>query len=78
MRHLAVGRGEFVRISGLRSNMLRAARDWFAQRQFMEIQVPHITGATGSCEWFPNAMNVTMHDATGEEMALFLRQTAEL
>ncbi|MEW5993683.1 MAG: amino acid--tRNA ligase-related protein [Candidatus Zixiibacteriota bacterium] len=78
MRHLAVSKGEFVRISGLRSRLLKAARDWFADNDYIEIQVPHITGATGSCEWFPNAMPVTMFDPTGSEMEMFLRQTGQL
>lgn len=78
MRHLAVTRGEFARLSTLRSHLLRSARDWFNLSSYMEIQVPHITGATGSCEWFPNAMPVTMYDSDGDEMAMFLRQTGQL
>lgn len=78
MRHLEVIRGEYVRISQLRSRLLAAARDWFGQNKFLEIQVPHITGATGSCEWFPNAMPVTMYDAGGSELPMFLRQTGQL
>lgn len=78
MRHLAVCHGEFFRTSSLRSKLLRSARDWFAQNGFLEIQVPHITGATGSCEWFPNAMPVTMYDDAGAESSMFLRQTGQL
>ena len=78
MRHLAVSRGEFAKISMLRSKLLRSARDWFAENDFMEILVPHITGATGSCEWFPNAMPVKMFDETSTETDMFLRQTGQL
>ena len=78
MRHLAVSNGDYVRTSKLRSSLLKAARNWFDQNSFMEIQVPHITGATGSCEWFPNAMPVDMFDAQGAETKMFLRQTGQL
>lgn len=78
MRHLEVTRGEYVRISQLRSTLLKAARDWFGENGFLEIQVPHITGATGSCEWFPNAMPVTMYDPGGSALPMFLRQTGQL
>ena len=78
MRHLAVCKGDYARISLLRAKMLKSARDWFDQNGFMEIQVPHITGATGSCEWFPNAMPVTMFDDIGRETGMFLRQTGQL
>ena len=78
MRHLAVSRGEFAKISMLRSKLLRSARNWFAENDFMEILVPHITGATGSCEWFPNAMPVKMFNETGTETDMFLRQTGQL
>ena len=78
LRHLAVCRGEFVKTSLLRAKMMEAARQWFAQHQFMEVQVPHITGATGSCEWFPNAMPVAMYDADGAAIGMFLRQTGQL
>jgi asparaginyl-tRNA synthetase len=77
-RHLAVCNGDFVKTSRLRSLLLKSARDWFAENSFMEIQVPHITGATGSCEWFPNAMPVTMYDQFGNEAEMFLRQTGQL
>ncbi|HWR82779.1 MAG TPA: amino acid--tRNA ligase-related protein [Candidatus Deferrimicrobium sp.] len=78
MRHLSVSRGDFVALSTLRSKLLTSARDWFAANRFMEIQVPHITGATGSCEWFPNAMPVTMFNEGGDETDMFLRQTGQL
>ncbi len=77
-RHMAVTRGEFTQTSQLRSDLLRAARDWFIQNSFLEIQVPHITGATGSCEWFPNAMPVMMYNESGGEANMFLRQTGQL
>jgi asparaginyl-tRNA synthetase len=78
MRHLAVCKGEYAQISRLRSQLLKAARDWFAENSYLEVQVPHITGATGSCEWFPNAMPVTMFDVSGLETGMFLRQTGQL
>ena len=78
MRHLQVTRGDFVRVSSLRALLLKKARDWFDNHHFMEIQVPHITGATGSCEWFPNAIPVTMFDPGGLEREMFLRQTGQL
>ncbi|MFH2056904.1 MAG: amino acid--tRNA ligase-related protein, partial [bacterium] len=78
MRHLAVTRGEFARLSTLRSHLLGSARNWFNQGSFMEIQVPHMTGATGSCEWFPNAIPVTMYGCDGNELGMFLRQTGQL
>ncbi len=78
MRHLEITKGDFVKVSALRSRLLRSARDWFDRNSFMEIQVPHITGATGSCEWFPNAMPVAMYDEVGAETQMFLRQTGQL
>jgi len=78
MRHLSVMRGEFSRTTQLRSTLLSAARKWFERNAFMEISVPHITGATGSCEWFPNAMPVAMYNERGEELDMFLRQTGQL
>ncbi len=78
MRHLAITRGEFARVSTLRSILLKSVRDWFSSNSFMEIQVPHITGATGSCEWFPNAIPVTMYGSDGAELGMFLRQTGQL
>ncbi len=78
MRHHAVMQGSYAQTTVLRSKMLKAARDWFEREHFLEICVPHITGATGSCEWFPNAMPVTMYDPTGAETPMFLRQTGQL
>lgn len=78
MRHFAVMQGSYSRITLLRSNMLKAARTWFDREAFLEICVPHITGATGSCEWFPNAMPVEMFDPSGEQQPMFLRQTGQL
>lgn len=78
MRHLAITKGDFAQTSTLRSRLLKSARRWFDSHNFMEIQVPHITGATGSCEWFPNAMPVTMYDEGGQEACMFLRQTGQL
>lgn len=78
MRHLEICRGDFKKTSHLRSLMLGAARTWLTGNEFLEIQVPHITGATGSCEWFPNAMSVTMFNELGAETDMFLRQTGQL
>ncbi len=78
MRHLEICQGQFKQTSHLRSTLLAAARQWFGDQDFLEIQVPHITGATGSCEWFPNAMPVTMFDERGGETDMFLRQTGQL
>lgn len=78
MRHLEICRGDFIKTSKLRSGMITAARHWLTENGFLEIQVPHITGATGSCEWFPNAMSVTMFNETGSEIDMFLRQTGQL
>ncbi len=78
MRHFEVLSGQFVNTTMLRSHMLRAARQWFEKNSFLEINVPHITGATGSCEWFPNAMPVTMYNEQGNEQSMFLRQTGQL
>ena len=78
MRHLEVCNGDFATTSKLRSILLKEARNWLDSNQFMEVQVPHITGATGSCEWFPNAMTVDMFDELGGEVEMFLRQTGQL
>ncbi|MBU0983503.1 MAG: hypothetical protein KKA42_06510 [candidate division Zixibacteria bacterium] len=78
MRHHSVMRGEFRQLTLLRAELLRSARHWFETRNFTEITVPHITGATGSCEWFPNAMPVTMFNPQGDKQAMFLRQTGQL
>jgi asparaginyl-tRNA synthetase len=78
MRHFSVVDGKFVKTTLLRSALLKTARNWFENNSFLEISVPHITGATGSCEWFPNAMPVTMYDEVGEQASMFLRQTGQL
>ncbi len=78
MRHHDVIKGDYIRTTRLRSKMLKAARDWFEENSFTEVNVPHITGATGSCEWFPNAMPVEMYDQSGNKAAMFLRQTGQL
>ncbi len=78
MRHLEILLGKHAQTTLLRSKMLRAARDWFENNGFLEICVPHITGATGSCEWFPNAMPVMMYNERGQESNMFLRQTGQL
>jgi len=78
MRHFAVAEGQFAKTTLLRSTMLKSVRNWFDHNEFTEICVPHITGATGSCEWFPNAMPVTMYNRIGDEAKMFLRQTGQL
>ncbi|MCH7691710.1 MAG: hypothetical protein IIA17_11805 [candidate division Zixibacteria bacterium] len=78
MRHFDVVDGKYVRVTEIRSKLFKSARDWFEQNDFTEISVPHITGATGSCEWFPNAMTVEMYDAEGNQTEMFLRQTGQL
>ena len=78
MRHFDVVDGKYVRVTEIRSKLFKSARDWFEKNDFTEISVPHITGATGSCEWFPNAMTVEMFDANGNQTEMFLRQTGQL
>ncbi len=78
MRHFDVVEGKYARVTEIRSKLFKSARDWFEQNDFTEISVPHITGATGSCEWFPNAMTVDMFDANGNQTEMFLRQTGQL
>lgn len=78
MRHFEVVKGKHTRTTEIRSKLFKSARDWFEQNDFTEISVPHITGATGSCEWFPNAMTVDMFDAQGNGTEMFLRQTGQL
>ncbi len=78
MRHLDVIQGSFRDTTQLRSRLLAAARAWFENNSFLEISVPCITGATGSCEWFPNAMPVVMFNENGDESNMFLRQTGQL
>ncbi|MFH2050530.1 MAG: hypothetical protein ABIJ12_13925, partial [bacterium] len=72
MRHFDVMKGSLSEITMLRSKLLGTARKWFEQNSFLEICVPHITGATGSCEWFPNAIPVTMYNALGDKHSMFL------
>ncbi|UCC43355.1 MAG: hypothetical protein JSU65_09425, partial [Candidatus Zixiibacteriota bacterium] len=78
MRHLDVVRGEYSSLTVLRSRLLAAARRWLEDSNFIEISVPHITGATGSCEWFPNAMPIKMYNGAGDRCNMFLRQTGQL
>lgn len=78
MRHLDITKGHYKDLTALRGNLLKDARDWFYRKKYLEIPCPHITGATGSCEWFPNAMNVEMYDELGANKEMFLRQTAQL
>ena len=67
MRHLDVTSGKYVELTAMRAKLLKAARDWFDANSFTEVPCPHITGATGSCEWFPHAMPVPMSAVEGDE-----------
>ena len=78
MRHLDITNGKYKDLTALRANLLKDVRHWFLSKSYLEVPCPHITGATGSCEWFPNAMNLTMYDELGKDKEMFLRQTAQL
>ena len=69
--------GKYNQLTLLRANILKATRKWFEDNDFLEINVPHITGATGSCEWFPNAIDVKLC-GENEVYNMFLRQTGQL
>lgn len=78
MRHIDITNGDYKSLTTLRGRLLKDTRDWFYRKGYLEIPCPHITGATGSCEWFPNAMNLDMYDELGHNKEMFLRQTAQL
>ncbi|NWF86976.1 asparagine--tRNA ligase [Candidatus Bathyarchaeota archaeon] len=57
----------------IESSLLRGARKYFEENNFIEVAVPHITKATGSCE------NVaTMFELDYFELKGYLSQTAQL
>lgn len=78
MRHLDITSGKFKELTELRAKSLRFVRDWFEAQRYIEVSCPHITGVTGSCEWFPNAMEINMFDEEDDEKLMFMRQTAQL
>ena len=78
MRHTEVLRGQFSDLTIIRAKALSAIRKWFDDNGYLEVIPPTLTGATGSCEWFPNAINIEMIDELGNPRQMFLRQTAQL
>lgn len=78
MRHLEVLNGQMKDLTVVRATVLSAMRKWFEQNGYLEVIPPTLTGATGSCEWFPNAISVEMSDELGNPRKVFLRQTAQL
>jgi asparaginyl-tRNA synthetase len=78
MRHLDVLKGEMKDLTIVRATVLAAMRRWFEENGYLEVVPPTLTGATGSCEWFPNAISVEMTDELGNPRTVFLRQTAQL
>jgi asparaginyl-tRNA synthetase len=78
MRHLNVLKGEFKDLTIVRATVLAAMRRWFEENGYVEVIPPTLTGPTGSCEWFPNAISVEMVDELGNPHKVFLRQTAQL
>lgn len=78
MRHLDVLNGQLKELTIIRATVLAAMRGWFEANNYLEVIPPTLTGATGSCEWFPNAISVEMVDELGNPRRVFLRQTAQL
>ena len=78
MRHAEVLNGQFNSLTMIRATALAAIRRWFDDNGYLEVIPPTLTGATGSCEWFPNAINIEMMDELGNPRQMFLRQTAQL
>lgn len=78
MRHLDVTEGKFKELTELRAKSLSRVRQWFNDNNYTEVTCPHITGATGSCEWFPNAMDVNLFDENDKDKEMYMRQTAQL
>jgi asparaginyl-tRNA synthetase len=78
MRHKEVLEGRLKDLTAIRAMVLSAMRGWFEQNGYMEVIPPTLTGPTGSCEWFPNAISVDMIDELGNPRKVFLRQTAQL
>jgi asparaginyl-tRNA synthetase len=78
MRHLEVLQGQMRDLTIVRAMVLGAMRRWFEDNNYIEVIPPTLTGATGSCEWFPNAISIEMVDELGNPRQVFLRQTAQL
>jgi asparaginyl-tRNA synthetase len=78
MRHKEVLDGRLKDLTHIRAIALSAIRRWFEDNGYLEVIPPTLTGATGSCEWFPNAISVEMVDELGNPRKVFLRQTAQL
>jgi asparaginyl-tRNA synthetase len=78
MRHTEVLHGKMKDLTLIRATVLSAMRRWFEENDFLEVIPPTLTGPTGSCEWFPNAISVEMTDELGNPRRVFLRQTAQL
>jgi asparaginyl-tRNA synthetase len=78
MRHTEVLQGHLNDLTLIRAIALSAIRKWFDDNNYIEVIPPTLTGATGSCEWFPNAINIEMIDELGNPRQMFLRQTAQL
>lgn len=78
MRHIQALKGELTDLTNIRATALSAIRKWFEDNHYIEVIPPSLTGPTGSCEWFPNAINIEMIDEDGKPRQMFLRQTAQL
>ena len=78
MKHKEVLNGSMRDLTFIRAISLSAIRRWFDENGYVEVIPPTLTGATGSCEWFPNAISVEMVDELGNPRRVFLRQTAQL
>lgn len=78
MRHKEVLNGRYKDLTHVRAIALSAIRKWFDENGYLEVIPPTLTGATGSCEWFPNAIGIEMTDELGNPRKIFLRQTAQL
>jgi asparaginyl-tRNA synthetase len=78
MKHKEVLKGGMRDLTCIRAAALSAIRKWFDENGYIEVIPPTLTGATGSCEWFPNAIGVEMVDELGNPRKVFLRQTAQL
>lgn len=72
-RHKLLSAPEMHAIVKIESSLLRGARKYFEENNFIEVAVPHITKATGSCE------NVaTMFELDYFGLRGYLSQTAQL
>ena len=72
-RHKILPMKEIHAVAKIESSLLKGARKYFEQHDFIEIVVPHLTKATGACE------NVaTMFDMDYFGRRAYLSQTAQL